>query len=218
MSGTNTKMQQQQQPPPPTAPGTFRLRLAVIGDDADVTGSAESGAAGDAVVASEPSPGALKFASFTPMNDQPGSADRKATFVIGTSGLLLSTALFFVTPVQRLVEPGFWPAATLVLALSVVVLILLAGRAAYAAYTMTAPPSPGNQLFVQNIAAASREEYDRLLKSTDTHAALRGMLDYSHTMACLGAAKFRLVQRGMRCLRLAIPLWMLLLLVLTVRG
>src|SRR4051794_110008 len=97
-----------------------------------------------------PDPGAVKFASFTPMNDQPGLADRKATFVIGAGGLVLSTTLFLVMPLGQFVRPGFWPAFPLLLAVTLAVVVLTAIRIAYRCYVLIAPPRPDNPLFFQN--------------------------------------------------------------------
>src|SRR5688500_9771260 len=73
-------------------------------------------------------PAAARFAAFTPMNDQPGLADRKATFVIGAGGLLLSTTLFLITPLGQYMRPGFWPGLTLVLTFTLACITLLAIR------------------------------------------------------------------------------------------
>ena len=159
-----------------------------------------------------PNPGAVKFASFTPMNDQPALADRKATFVIGAGGLLLTTTLFLVMPLGQFTRPGFWPALTLVLSLALGVMVLVAMRTAYRCYMLPVPPRPGNLLFFQNIAAGPSARYAAALEAATAREALRDVLDYNHTMARLGAAKYRLAGRALLCLRAAIPLWVLLLL------
>lgn len=168
--------------------------------------------------AGRPSLGAVRFASFTPMNDQPGLADRKAAFVIGASGLLLSTTLFLVMPLGQFVRPGFWPGLTLALSLGLVGVTLLAIRIAYRCGMLEAPARPDNPLFFQNIAAGPAAAYEDAIAAATARDALRNVLDYNYTMATLGAAKYRLAGRALLCLRLAIPLWMLLLVVLTVRG
>jgi hypothetical protein len=166
-----------------------------------------------------PSPGALKFASFTPMNEQPGLADRKATFVIGAGGLLLSTVLFFIMPLNQFVRPGFWPVMVLVLSFTLACVTFLGMRIAYRCYTLPVPVRPDNLLFFQNIAAATSESiYGSKLESVSEHDALRSVLDYNYTMAKLGAAKYRLAGQSLLCLRIAIPLWMVLLIVISLRG
>jgi hypothetical protein len=167
----------------------------------------------------KPTPGALKFASFTPMNEQPGMADRKATFVIGAGGLLLSTVLFFIMPLNQFVRPGFWPVLILVLSFTLACVTFLGMRIAYRCYTMPVPLRPDNLLFFQNIAAAPSEStYGTRLQSVSERDALRSVLDYNYTMAKLGAAKYNLAGRSLLCLRIAIPLWMVLLIVISLRG
>jgi hypothetical protein len=175
----------------------------------------EHGPAGD----DRPDPGAAKFASFTPMNDQPGLADRKASFVIGASGLLLSTALFFVMPLRQfVVRPGLAPAAVLALASGLAVVIVVGIRAAYRCCMLPVPPRPGNLLFFQNVASGAPSDYAAALEGATPRDALRAVLDYNHTMAGLAVAKYRLVARAMLCLRVAIPLWVALLIVISLTG
>lgn len=165
-----------------------------------------------------PGSGAARFAAFTPMNDQPLLADAKARFALGVSGLLLSTLLFFTPRLSDLIAPT--PRAALLLAglLTAVVLVLAAVRSAYAAFILTAPPTPDSTLYYQNIAAGSRESYEQRVCATDADTALRLSLDYNYAMARLGARKFRLVGRALLCLRVAIPIWMVLLIVLGMRA
>jgi hypothetical protein len=152
------------------------------------------------------------------MNDQPGLADRKASFVIGASGLLLSTTLYFVMPLGQFVRPGFWPALVLTLALALACLTLVGIGIAYRCSVLEAPAPPGNLLFFQNIAASPASAYAGSVDAATARRALHDVLAYNHTMAALGAAKYRLAGRALLCLRVAIPLWMLLLVVVTVRG
>ena len=167
----------------------------------------------------KPSPGAMKFAAFTPMNEQPGLADRKATFVIGAGGLLLSTVLFFIMPLGQFVRPGFWPIMVLVLSFTMACVTFLGMRIAYRCYTLPVPVRPDNMLFFQNIAAvASESNYGSKLQSVSERDALRSVLDYNYTMARLGAAKYRLAGQALLCLRIAIPIWMLLLIVISLRS
>ena len=162
--------------------------------------------------------GAMRFASFTPMCDQPGLADRKASFVIGAGGLLLSTTMFLIMPLDQFVRPGLWAGLTLVLAFCLACVTLLGVRIAYRCYTLPVPVRDGNPLFFQNIAQGSESTYGAALERATERDALRKVLDYNYTMATLGLAKYRLAGQALLCLRVAIPMWMLLLVVLTVRG
>ena len=173
---------------------------------------------GPAAAEDHPDPGALRFAGFTPMNDQPGLADKKAGFVIGAGGLLLSTAMFLVMPLEQFVRPGFWPALTLVLAIGLAGVTLAAITLAYRCCMLVAPAAAGNLLFVQNIAAGGPSDYAAALDGVTARGVLRDVLTYNHTMARLGVAKYRLAGRALLCLRVAIPLWVLLLAVVTARA
>ena len=164
-----------------------------------------------------PGTGAARFASFTPMNEQPGLADSKARFALGVSGLLLSTLLFFMPRLHELIRPTVQASLLLAGLLTAAVLILAAIRAAYAAFILTARPTPDSTVYFQNIAALPRESYEQAVCSADAAAAMRLSLDYNYTMARLGARKFQLVGRALLCLRVAIPIWMVLLLVLGMR-
>jgi hypothetical protein len=171
------------------------------------------------VAEDRPGPGAMKFAAFTPMNEQPGLADRKATFVIGAGGLLLSTVLFFIMPLSQFMRPGVWPVLILALSFALACVTFLGMRVAYRCYTLPVPVRPDNFLFFQNIAAvASEGAYGAKLQSVSERDALRSVLDYNYTMAKLGAAKYRMAGQSLLCLRIAIPLWMVLLILISLRG
>jgi len=81
------------------------------------------------------------------------------------------------------------------------------------------PESPPPSLVVfREIAQRSFDEYERdVCRLTHAHAFI-GMLHYNHVIATLGVAKFRLVNRALAILRVAIPLWMLVLLTLAIGG
>lgn len=159
--------------------------------------------------------GAAKFAAFTPMNDQPGLADRKATFVLATSGLLLSTTFFFAPRLATLLPVTTPRRAFILVALPIaVVLIIAAVRHAYAAFILSAPPRPDNPLFYQNVAARDHAGYERAVFGVEQSQTLRLLLDYNYTMALLGAKKFSLVGKALWYLRIALPIWMMLLLMM----
>lgn len=163
--------------------------------------------------------GAVTFAGFTPMNDQPGLADRKAMFAMGVSGMLLSTLLFFAPKLHTLLDPAVSNLLLLTAILAVAVLVAAAARFAYAAYSLVARPTlDGNVMFVQNVASLEPDALGQALRSHSQEEAVRLTLEYSHTMSCLAAAKFGLVGRALGCVRVALPIWMLLLLVLGLKS
>lgn len=165
--------------------------------------------------------GPARLAYFTPVHEQPTLADRKAMFILAASGLILTVLLFFSQSLERLVWGVGRPAnqAIVLLLVCVVAAVLIAARTAYSAYTRPLPPMPPTMAFFRNVAAAeSVEAYAAALEPYDHPSALRDVLHYNYSVATLAADKFRLVNRALSCLRVAIPLWMLLLLILAVWG
>lgn len=164
--------------------------------------------------------GPARLAYFTPVHEQPTLADRKAMFILAASGLMASVLLFFSHSLYVLVSSGglFIRAASFLALSAVAVLILVAAVTAYYSYTRSLPSMPPTLAWFRNVAATPLEEYSRQIRALDHPAALRAMLHYNYSVASLAARKFRLVNRSIRCLRVAIPLWMVLLLVLAVWG
>lgn len=164
--------------------------------------------------------GPARLAYFTPVHEQPTLADRKAMFVLAVSGLIATVLLYFARPLEALVR-GVPPAfsALLVGMLACVGVSLLCGALlAYAAYRRPLPSMPPSLALFRNVAAQPLDNYVAAVRSLDHRRALRDMLHYNYSVATLAAQKFRLVNRSLACLRIALPLWMLLLLVLGVWG
>ena len=164
--------------------------------------------------------GPARLAYFTPVHEQPSLADRKAMFILAASGLMVSVLLFFSHSLNVLITArgGAARAAALVALAAVVGLVLTAAVTAYYSYTRSLPAMPHTLAWFRNVAATPSADYSRQMRALDHPAAVRGMLHYNYSVASLAARKFRLVNRSLRCLRVAIPLWMLLLLVLAVWG
>ena len=164
--------------------------------------------------------GPARLAYFTPVHEQPTLADRKAMFILGASGLVVTVLLFFAHPLEGLIRSAGRPASFGLagLLLCVFVTVLLAAFTAYAAYRKTLPPMPPTLAWFRNVAGESPDAYRRAMLSKDHPAALRDILHYNYSVATLAAAKFRLVNRALSFLRVALPLWMLLLLILAVWG
>jgi hypothetical protein len=163
-------------------------------------------------------PGRLGY--FTPVHDQPILADRKAMFILGASGLMASVLLFFANALGALIHTRGTAAVVFVIAdlACVAVLLLAAAVMAYYAYTRPVPPMPPSFAWFRTIAGTSRAEYEHQVRALDHPTALRGMLHYNYSIASQAAHKFKWVNRSLRCLRVAIPLWMVLLLALAVWG
>lgn len=164
--------------------------------------------------------GPARLAYFTPVHEQPTLADRKAMFILGASGLMVTVLLFFAHSLEELVRSAGRPASTVLAALllCVFVTVLLAAFTAYAAYRRGLPPMPPTLAWFRNVAAETPEAYRHAMLSKDHPAALRDVLQYNYSVASLAAHKFRLVNRALIFLRIALPLWMLLLLILAVWG
>ena len=188
-------------PAPQHAPNDNRPAESAAGDPASVFGPA-------------------RLAYFTPVFEQPTLADRKAMFIIGASSLLLTVLLFFSNSLQAMTRGAGRPGSALLvlILLSVVALVLTAAFNAYVAYTLPIPPMPPSLALFREVCSRPLDEYAAAMRSLDHRRAMRDMLHYNYSIASQAAGKFRLVNRALACLRLAIPLWMLLLLVLAVWG
>ena len=164
--------------------------------------------------------GPARLAYFTPVFEQPSLADRKAMFILGASGLLVTVLLFFSQSLQALAHASGRP-GTLALGVAVfcvVALVLTAAFTAYTAYTKPLPPMPPTLVLFREVSDKDADAYVRAMYDLDHRRAMRDMLHYNYSVATQAAQKFRLVNRAIACLRLAIPLWMLLLLALAVWG
>lgn len=164
--------------------------------------------------------GPARLAFFTPVHEQPTLADRKAMFILAASGLMASVLLFFSQSLHALITTGnaFLRVAAFLALVSVAVLVLTAAVTAYYSYTRSLPSMPPTLAWFRNLAAVPLQTYSHQLRTLDHPAAVQNMLQYNYSVASLAARKFRLVNRALRCLRVAIPLWMVLLLVLAVWG
>jgi hypothetical protein len=164
--------------------------------------------------------GAARLAYFTPVHEQPTLADRKAMFILGASGLMVSVLLFFSHSLYTLAQSGGAAARAAVFGalVAVGILVVIAAVIAYYSYTRSLPQMPPTFAWFRNVGATTVDEYSRHMLALDHPAALREMLHYNYSVASLAARKFRLVNRSIRCLRVAIPLWMVLLLTLAAWG
>ena len=162
--------------------------------------------------------GPARLAYFTPIGEYPILADRKASFLLAASGLILTVLVFFLEPVIRIVHVARSP-ATLLLAVAfaaVILLICLAARAAYVGFVLPIPPMPPSLALFRDVGKLTREQYCDAMLALNHREALRDVLHYNYSLAVQGAAKFRLVNRSIAYIRIAIPLWMLLLLAMAV--
>jgi len=164
--------------------------------------------------------GPARLAYFTPVHEQPTLADRKAMFILGASGLMASVLLFFSHQLGTLARAGgaLTSICVLLLLAAVGAMVVVAAVVAYYAYTRPLPPMPDTLAFFRSVADRPADSYRTDMTALDHLTALRGMLHYNYSVASLASQKFRLVNRSLACLKVAIPLWMALLLVLAVLG
>ena len=162
--------------------------------------------------------GPARLAYFSELTDYPILADRKAAFILTTAGLLVTVLLFFLETIAALLRGPNVVRGVVLSALLIGLLALLgvAARAAFASYVMLLPAMPRSLAFFRHIATVSLERYTADMMAMDHPAAVEAMLHYNYSVAVTAAAKFRLVGRGLRCMRVAIPLWMMVLLLLAV--
>src|SRR5947209_18012161 len=80
--------------------------------------------------------GMARLAYFTPLHEHPTLADRKATFILGANGLLITVLLFFIGPITTLVtrRESFLAIPFLVGLSTLAVLLMAHGRWGYLGY------------------------------------------------------------------------------------
>lgn len=160
--------------------------------------------------------GPMRLAYYSPLNEQPVLADRKASFILGATGLIVTVLLFFLQPIAGVLRgPHTTVAAIMVTMLAVLSALLLVGaRSAYAAYVLQLPPMPETLAFFRHVAQSPLAAYESRMLALGHGQALDAILHYNYSVATQAAAKFRYVRVALRCMRLAIPIWLLVLLLL----
>lgn len=155
------------------------------------------------------------LAYFTPLYEHVVLADRKATFFLSAGGLMLTVLGFFLSRIERVLAADALVAWALGLTLAiVVVLVVVAGVMAYLAFARLLPPTPPSLIVFRDIARRTLEDYTRDARALSHVQAIEQVLGYNHVVASVAVWKFRLVNRALSLLRIAMPLWMFVLLVL----
>ena len=166
---------------------------------------------------SEPMPlGRAGLVYLVPIYDHAVLADRKATFILTFSGLLLTVLAFFAPRIAAAVNAGDLLGAVVASAVALDVgLIVAAAVIAYVAYVRPIPPPPTGTLpFFREIAGHSAAQYANAMASLSAPDAAHHMLHYNYSAAVLAAGKFRLINRSLCWLRPGLIVWMALLLAL----
>jgi len=164
--------------------------------------------------------GAARLAYFTPVHQQPPLADRKASFLLTASGIIVTVLLIFSGAIERMVRSPYWVASFLVLGLLFALLgaMVIAAWFAWRAFGLRIPPMPPSHAFFNDIAREPFDAYSRNVKEIDHRQAVREMLHYNYSLATQAAIKFRLVNRAFACFRIVIVLWLFLLLMISLAG
>jgi hypothetical protein len=198
----------------PRSVGQAEAEATAEATAAPFLGAASSSRGGDADLAALLGP--TRLAYYSPLNEQPVLADRKASFILGAAGLIVTVLLFFLQPLAGVLRgPHTTVAAVMVgLLAALAALLLVASRSAYTAYVLQLPAMPETLAFFRHVAVAPLPEYQSRMLALGYPEALDAILHYNYSVAVQAAAKFRHVGVALRCMRLAIPLWMLVLLLL----
>lgn len=158
----------------------------------------------------DPMNGRARLAVWQPLREAPGAADRKGAAALTAHSLLLSIVLLLAPSLEwtlSLTIPGM-----LVLGLTgtLIGLVLVGGWSAV--LSLMAPfAKPAESLaWLRNIAAMDREDYIRTMRQLGPERAQRDALDYNYSIAELCGKKYAHLQRSVECFRLAMFLWMTL--------
>jgi hypothetical protein len=164
--------------------------------------------------------GAARLAYFAPVQQYPPLADRKGSFLLTASGLLITILFLFSSALGRMMHNQNRMVAVAVLLLLglLAILLLICAWNAWMSFTAPIPPMPASAANFRDIAAESLVDYSRRLRDMDHAQAIRDMLNYNYSLAMQGATKFRYVQRAMGCFKVALVLWMVVLMLITIAG
>lgn len=162
--------------------------------------------------------GPARLAYFTPTGELSPLSERKAVFLLAASGLIGTVIIFFLPRLAELIAAPNRIVALSIVGLIPVFLVALLGAAGYAylAVTTGIPEMPRSPAFFKHIAQISPEEYEEVVKRLSHREALQAMLHYNYSISQQAVRKFRRVQQSLRWMRVAILLWILLLLIVAV--
>ena len=164
--------------------------------------------------------GAARLAYFAPVQQYPPLADRKGSFLLTASGLLITILFLFSSALGRMMhnQNGMISMGILLLLGFLAILLLICGWNAWMSFTAPIPPMPASLANFRDIARGSIDEYSSRLREMAHAQAIRDMLNYNYSLAMQGATKFRYVQRAMGCFKVALVLWMIVVMLITIAG
>jgi Family of unknown function (DUF5706) len=157
----------------------------------------------------DPASGGARLAIWQALRESPAAADRKGAAALTAHSLLLSIVMFLAPRLAWTLSTHSL-AGTFVLTMTAVLvgLVLIGGWSAFRALVKPMP-SPGNSLaWLGNIAAMDRQAYIQAMHTLDARRAQHDALEYNYSIAQQAGQKYGLVQRSIGCFRIAILLWM----------
>ena len=163
--------------------------------------------------------GPARLAYFTPVREYPPLGDRKSLTMLTLNGLMMTVMYLFAGEFHAVLHGNVvvkWLA--IVVGFWWVSLLIMGGCYAFLALMRPIPPMGDCAAFYVNIAAMPLASYRQTLEGFSHRGAMRDKLNYNHSIAILGEQKFRLIQKSAACLCLALPLWMLLMLIISLRA
>jgi hypothetical protein len=163
--------------------------------------------------------GPARLAFFTPIHHQPVLADRKAAFLLAASGLIATVLMLFGAAIGRLVQLPRGPGVLILLLLFVLAgLLLVVVWCAWRCFILPIPPMPASLAYFPHIGALDLPQYRGSIRQLDQQAAVRAILHYNYSLSIQSVRKYRLANRGFACFRIALMLWLLLLLLISIAG
>ena len=164
--------------------------------------------------------GPLWLAFFTPIHQYPVLADRKAAFLLSATGLILTVLIFFSQSIVALMHHRSRIVAFAFIALvaTLVGLLAMAAWCSWRGFVIVIPSMPASPAFFADIARTSVDEYGQQVRQVTDQKAIHAILHYNYSLSQQSAMKFRLVNRSFAFFRVALVLWMALLLIVSVAG
>jgi hypothetical protein len=166
----------------------------------------------------EPLLGALRLAFFTPVREYPPLSDKKAMILLAITSLMISVLLAFSKTLIEILttEPLALVILTAAVLVPLVVLVLVAAWFAFESLYFPIPAMPDSLAFYNHIMKRSEDEYRRQILSLDYRRSILAILHYNYSLAKLSAEKFKYINWSFLCVRCALVLWVVLLIVMGV--
>jgi hypothetical protein len=161
---------------------------------------------------------AAALAFRTPLQEHPPAADTKAAGLLSAFGIMFTVLARYGADLSKhLRAPGLEKWVVLLLLLAFGLLSLGAIVQAFRTITPRFPPAPPSLAFFMDIARMPREEYVRRVAEMSQDEALEQILFYNHTLATICVQKFSHLKKGVRLLRGAFGVWLVVIILINLR-